>query len=239
MGGKNVMSKQASLRWLCIGAMCGLLLLFTLLGPVHAASADEVSPSPEPAVTATPTDGPEPEPEPEHVLPSFPSIPSGVWPSDPVAPPPETEGPPAGEQVPPQALPSASSPGPVTQQPDPALADVAPAVPGGIPALVVPQPEVAATPEPAIEPSASATETNPGTSVSESASAVVAPSPSTPVPASSQLRNASPVEQVVSAAAGSPLAVQALTVAVLVGVGVLYFRILGSRGMRTPSRSVE
>jgi hypothetical protein len=46
-------------------------------------------------------------------------------------------------------------------------------------------------------------------------------------------------DAVVATAAESPLYVQALTVLILLGAGVLYFRVLGSKGTRVPSKSVK
>jgi hypothetical protein len=44
---------------------------------------------------------------------------------------------------------------------------------------------------------------------------------------------------VVATAAGSPLHVQILTVLLLVGAGILYFRFLGTRGTKVPSKSAK
>ncbi|MDE8670730.1 hypothetical protein PY310_19335 [Pseudarthrobacter sp. H3Y2-7] len=46
-------------------------------------------------------------------------------------------------------------------------------------------------------------------------------------------------DAVVATAADSPLYVQILTVLILLGAGALYFRVLGSKGTRFPSKSVK
>ncbi|MET3204612.1 UNVERIFIED_ORG: hypothetical protein ABIB21_001401 [Arthrobacter sp. UYEF13] len=47
------------------------------------------------------------------------------------------------------------------------------------------------------------------------------------------------IDAVVATATGSPLYVQFLTVLVLIGAGIAYFRFLGSRGTRVPSKPVK
>ncbi|MCO4238664.1 hypothetical protein [Pseudarthrobacter raffinosi] len=47
------------------------------------------------------------------------------------------------------------------------------------------------------------------------------------------------IDAVVATATGSPLYVQVLTVLALIGAGVAYFRTLGSKGARMPSKSVK
>jgi hypothetical protein len=47
------------------------------------------------------------------------------------------------------------------------------------------------------------------------------------------------IDAVVATATGSPLYVQLLTVLVLIGAGIAYFRVLGSKGTRVPSKSVK
>lgn len=44
------------------------------------------------------------------------------------------------------------------------------------------------------------------------------------------------IDSVVTTASGSPFYVQVLTVALLLGAGFLYFRVLGSKGRRSPIR---
>ncbi|MET3165334.1 UNVERIFIED_ORG: uncharacterized protein HemX [Arthrobacter sp. UYEF10] len=69
--------------------------------------------------------------------------------------------------------------------------------------------------------------------------AAVPPSPTASNTPAQEQSEASPVQAVVSVATGSPLGVQLLTVALLVGAGFAYFRVLGSKGMRTLSRSAK
>ena len=47
------------------------------------------------------------------------------------------------------------------------------------------------------------------------------------------------IDAVVATATGSPLYVQFLTVLVLIGAGIAYFRFLGSKGTRVPSKPVK
>lgn len=230
MGGANIVSKQALIRWLSSGVMCGLLALLTLLGPVQAAKADDGSPASEPAVTAPPSTDPAPEPG----LPTF----GPVEPlPDPVVPPP------VEEVVLPPEPPSEVPAEPVAPPAPPASAVVMPGVPAATTPAVAPGADVLPSPVQAAELSTPASEPALSTSEPESSAAVVAsPSPSSSSSASSaplQQVNSSPVEQVVSAAAGSPLGVQILTVAILIGAGILYFRALGSKGLRTPSRPAK
>lgn len=47
------------------------------------------------------------------------------------------------------------------------------------------------------------------------------------------------IDAVVATASGSPIYVQLLTVVGLIGAGIAYFRVLGSKGTRVPSKSVK
>jgi hypothetical protein len=89
------------------------------------------------------------------------------------------------------------------------------------------------------DPPAEATPTPTESASKPTEAASIAPA----VPAQSvtppQQRPADVVQTAVAAATGSPLIVQLLTVLFLLGTGVLYFRVLGSKGMRVPSRSVK
>lgn len=135
-------------------------------------------------------------------------------------------------------------------QPVPAEPSFQPAVPAEVvtvpPAAVVSAPVVstpevtvaentlaaeAPAPEPTIEKSAEPTE-----------SGAVVPSHATPSATTGQQeqeQQAIPVRAVISAATGSPLGVQLITVALLLAAGYAYFRLLGSKGMRTPTRPVK
>ncbi len=77
--------------------------------------------------------------------------------------------------------------------------------------------EATATPVPSITPEAS-----------ETAVPIALPEPVTKT-----------IDAVVATATGSPLYVQLLTVLVLIGAGMAYFRVLGSKGTRVPSKSVK
>lgn len=229
MGGTNILSRRALSRSLSSGTVCGLLALVSLLGPVPSATADDASPSPEPAITAPPSTEPAPEP----VLPTL----------DPVPPLPDPVIPPVEEVIAPPAPPIEAPAEPVLPPAGPVPADVIPVVPTATPAALVPGPDVAAFSAPALEPSTPPSEPTMTTTAAESSAAAVVPgAPSSPASLADTRRqqpDTSPVGQAVSAATGSPLAVQLLTVVLLLGAGILYFRALGSKGMRTPSRSVK
>jgi hypothetical protein len=81
----------------------------------------------------------------------------------------------------------------------------------------LPTDEAAPTPQPTISPEASA-----------AAVPIALPQPVTKT-----------IDAVVATATGSPLYVQLLTVLVLIGAGIAYFRVLGSKGTRVPSKSVK
>lgn len=229
MGGANILSKQASIRWLSSGAVCGLLALLTFLGPVQAATAEDSSPATEPGVTAPPSTDPAPEPELPTLGPVDPL-------PDPLTPPPVEEPVMAPE-------PSSEVPAEPVEPAAPAPGAVMPGVPLASTPALAPGVDVLPSPTPALEPFTAAAEPVLTTDEPESSAAVVdSPSPSSSSLASTaplQQHNSSPVGQVVSAAAGSPLGVQILTVAVLISAGILYFRVLGAKGLRTPSRSVK
>lgn len=225
MGGTNILSalgtatKKSRLPQRAAGTL--LILSVAVLATLQPAFAEDGFPLPDTAVTASP-------------------VPSAELPAEEsVAPPPEETVPteePAPEPV--QLAPSEPSGEPAAQ----------PAIPGDVvpipPAAVVPAPaqpapvqnlpaarapgEPAVT-EPAVVPFAEVAET----------AAAVPPSPTASAGPAQQQSQASPVQAVVSVATGSPLGVQLLTVAVLIGAGFAYFRVLGSKGMRTPSRSVK
>lgn len=109
---------------------------------------------------------------------------------------------------------TAPPPAPILE-PAPVPVVIAPAVPVP-PAVVVPP--VAAEPEPTATPSPSAT---PTPKPKPTKAAVTANQPSMVMKAE--------VQAAVAVATGSPLAVQALTVLILLGSGFVYFRFLGGQ----------
>ncbi|MCU1567147.1 MAG: hypothetical protein JWQ56_2084 [Pseudarthrobacter sp.] len=189
--------------------------------------------------------------------------PAPVYPAPvPVQPAPVYPGPVPVQPAPVPAVPAPVVPAPVVPAPIPVPAPgqtvpravitvpLLPAVPGSV-AVPVPVEEptplsqalesveafgaqASAVENPQGETGAAQTPVRPS-SRSTASSAPTAKSPlspqALPAIAETQLRAA------VAVATGSPFIVQLMTVLALVGVGVLYFRFMGAKGLRTPSRS--
>lgn len=224
MGGTNILSalgtaiKKSRLPQRAAGTL--LILSVAVLAPLQPAFAEDGFPLPDTAVTASPV--PSAEPPAEELVPP----PEETVPTEEPAPEPVQLAPsePSGEPAAPPAIPGDVVPIP------PAAVVPAPAQPAPVQNLpAAPAPGEPAVTEPAVVPFAEAAET----------AAAVPPSATASAGPAQQQSQASPVQAVVSVATGSPLGVQLLTVAVLIGAGFAYFRVLGSKGMRTPSRSVK
>ncbi len=104
-----------------------------------------------------------------------------------------------------------------------------PAAPAQLPApeqIFIPEaPVVEEEPAPVTEPAAPSLTPTAAPATSTAAAAALLPPPM-----------AKAIDSVVATASGSPLYVQVLTVALLLGAGFLYFRVLGSKGRRSPIR---
>lgn len=198
-----------------------VLTLTTATLPLQAAVADDASTDPV-APPVEPTHSPWPGPVvtlPPVLEPTPPAEtpPAPIETAPPVAPPAPIETPAPAEPIAPA--------GPV--QPVPvATPEVAiPETSAYPPPQVVQIPDVAEVP---VEPAPVATE-----------SAAVVPAAPTPSATPTQQPRVDAVQAAVSAATGSPLVVQILMVAFLIASGFAYFRAIGSKGMRVPTRSVK
>ena len=96
-----------------------------------------------------------------------------------------------------------------------------------MPAVVATQPAEVAAPEPAATASASA-------AAARASAAPTAGPTAEPAQDDPGIQSPSVVQTAVTAATGSPLGVQLLTVVILLAAGFVYFRALGSRGRVTP-----
>lgn len=228
MGRAKHPRKQAPAGWFSSSMVCGIITLSGMLGPLQPATADDASPSPDPAVSAPPSTGPTPE------LP-----PSTTAPVDPF---PLPELPPVGEVSLPPGPPSQAPAESVSPPVVPAPVEVMPVAPALTAAAVTHSPVVVPFQDPVTETSSLNIDPLETTSRPETSAALApasaSPTATAPAPAQQQ-RASSPVEQAVSVAAGSPLVVQLLTITLILGAGAVYFRLLGNKGMRTPSRSVK
>lgn len=224
-------------RWAAATTCALVAFAFVVLGPMPSASAEDV-PTTGPGTTSPePSQEPSPQPDPSPVDPPVVSPIDPVPPVDPVIPPViDPVQPPGGETPPPGD--GASTP-PVEQPALPAVPSAdnpAPAAPGSSPAKVpVPlqQPNSdggTSDNEEALPAAPEETTTTPAPSVAPETAKAEAPA-ALPEPV------AKTIDAVVSTASGSPLYVQFITVLVLIGAGIVYFRVLGSKGTRIPSKS--
>lgn len=226
-GGTNILRTNAwadNARRLGLVLLCGLLALTVVILLPDAARADDPPPPSDPITTpAEPSQSPWPDPVvtlPPVLEPGPSELP--VPSSDPVAPP-VVVPPPVVEPAPsvPATVPVVpAEPAPV--QGNPLTVPAVPADPAGGAVLTPAEEDLPLTEAPA---------------ATESAAAVL-PAP-TPTATPTQQPRVDAVQAAVSAATGSPLVVQILTVAFLIGSGFIYFRAIGSKGLRVPTRSVK
>lgn len=208
-----------------------LLLSVSALSPLQPAFADDVPLPPDSSISVPPVLGPEPTTE-APVAPTQEPVPTEGPVPDPVGTAPvPAPGEPSGEPAAPPVVPAEGVPLPPAAVELPAAGQPAPAqtAPVGDP-LTMPVPVESPVVEQTAEPSADGGQTI--------AAAVPSATPSV-TPVQEEPDQGSPVQAVVSVATGSPLGVQLLTIAILLGAGILYFRALGSKGLRTPSRSAK
>lgn len=194
-------------------------------------------------------------------------IPSPLIPGE-TSPPPQPAPNPTGEPVPPVSVPDPgpiAAPEPIPS-PDPTPQPISDPAPAPDPA---PSPQPVADPLAGALPSAVQLSTAeapiPDGGRSEQTLAPVVPPPVPPVAASELVPSAEPtpsptitseqravaapisvpepvvktIDAVVTTATGSPLYVQLLTVFLLIGAGIAYFRLIGSKGTRIPSKTVK
>lgn len=223
MGGTSILSAEGTvtktfrIRRRAAGAF--LVISLALLAPLQPAFAEDGPVLPDPALTEVPVPSP--------------GLPTET-PAAPTEEPVPTEEP---AQAPVPAAPSEPSSEPAAPPAVPVeVVPVAPAPVIPAPAEPAPAEELAVTSTPE-EPAAS--EAAVVTPPEAATAAVVLPSPSASATPTEEQSQASPVQAVVAVATGSPLGVQLLTVALLLAAGFAYFRVLGSKGMRTPSRSAK
>lgn len=207
-----------------------LFLSISALSPLQPAFADDVPVPPDSSITVPPVLGPEPTTE-APVAPTQEPVPTEEPVPDPVVTAPvPAPGEPSGEPAAPPAVPVEAVP----------LPPSAVEVPAGQPAPAETAPvrdpltTLAPVESPVIEQTA-----EPSADGAQTVAAAVPSSTPSLSPVQKEPNQGTPVQAVVSAAAGSPLGVQLLTVAVLLGAGILYFRALGSKGLRTPSKSIK
>lgn len=226
-GGPNILSTKGTAtrtsRLPRRAARALFILSFALLVPLQPALADDGQVFPDPSEVAIPVPVPELPTEEPVVLPPEPVPTEEEEPSaEPVRPAPTKS---SGGPAAPRPIPVEPAPVPPAAMVPTPVQTAAAEIPSGSPGPT--EPPVL---EPTVEPSEAATET---------VAAVLPTTTPSVAPVQQEQSQVTPVQAVVSAATGSPLGVQLLTVALLLGAGFLYFRVLGSKGMRTPSRSVK
>ncbi len=237
-GGQNILNKMGTvsgLRWLGAGLLSAFLACVMTFVPVQGAFADgETAPGVDPG-TQPPVVGQSPSPPPT-VDPAPPTTDPGPPVTNPA--PPTVEIPPVVIVPPLAPVPGAGSDPIVVPNPGivPAAPDSRDTSQGSQKAPQQPLPQVNANPGPELEPVApvGATPTpSPTISKSSSAPAVPSHSPTSEAP----VKPASVVKTAVQAATGSPFVVQLITVLILLAAGFVYFRVLGSKGTRVPSKA--